>query len=112
MPVKDTIELSEGRLYIQDLTKPIKVYDGELEIETNYAEDAEPYIKFLQEPIEFTFDNSEFAKGWALVECKECGYQFPVTEFYALLYGTTGWTCPKCRLNKIIEDYRKRSKEC
>jgi hypothetical protein len=109
MPPKNAIELSEGRLYISGINEPIPVYDGEATYEPEYADDQEPYIKLSQEPIEFTCENVEFARGWTLAECKECGYQFPVTDYYALLYGTKGWVCPKCTLNKVIEDARKRS---
>lgn len=112
MPPKDTIELSEGQLYIKvdDGYKPIEIGLGDVDIslEGNNEDDIEPVIKFSQEPMEFTFDNAEFAKGWTLATCKECGYQFPITKYYALLCGTTGWTCPRCRYDRIIEDFRKK----
>jgi predicted Zn-ribbon and HTH transcriptional regulator len=111
MPPKSTIELSEGRLYFNGLYEPLEVVGGSVTDEAEWADDQKPYIKNVLEPVEFTIDNVEFAREWVLAECKECGYKFPVTEFYALLWGTKGWVCPKCALKKVIEDARKRAAE-
>lgn len=110
MPPKNNIELGNGYLYLSSLDEPLEVFDGEIEYEPEYAEDQEPYIKMSQEPIEFTFDNVEFTKNWTMVKCEECGYQFPVSDLYALLYGTEGWICPGCKFKRIVEEARKRSK--
>ena len=108
MPVKSNIEFGSGSLYFKGLDEPIPVSEGLAEIETEFADDQE-YIKLSQEPIEFTFDNVEFPRDCVLVKYNECGYKFPVTEFYTLLYGTGSWVCPQCALKKAVEDARKRS---
>lgn len=112
MPPKNTIELSTGSLYFTGVDEPLEVVDGSVTYEEEYAEDQEPYIKLSQEPVEFTLENAEFTKDWTLVECKECGYKFPVTELYTLLCGTKDWTCPRCIFNKAIEDARRRKTTC
>ena len=108
MPVKSNIEFGSGSLYFKGLDEPIPVTEGQATYEEEFADDKE-YIKLSQEPIEFTFENVEFPRDWTLVKCNECGYGFPVTEFYALLYGANSWICPQCTLNKVKEDARKRS---
>lgn len=110
MPVKSNVEFSSGTLYFKGLDEPIPISEGLATYETEYADDLK-YIKMSQEPIEFTINNAEFARDWTLVKCTECGYEFPVTEFYALLYGPNSWICPQCALNKILEDAKKRSNE-
>lgn len=109
MPPKSNIELGSGQLYIQGLDEPFEVHDCEVTDETEWADDNE-YIKFSQEPIELTLDNVERPRDWTLAECKYCGYKFPVSEWYAMLLGTTGWTCPSCVFDKAVQDARKRSK--
>lgn len=110
MPPKNTIELSEGRLYFNGLDEPLEVHDCEVRCEPEYADDQEPYIKNADlGPVTLTVDNVEFPREWVLVKCKRCGYEFPITEFYSLLYGTKDWTCPKCIFEKTLEDARKRA---
>lgn len=109
MPVKSNIEFGSGSLYFKGLDEPIPISDGEATYEPEYADDQEPYIKISQEPIEFTLENVEFPRGWTLAECRECGYKFPITDYYALLYGTKGWLCQRCTFIKQI-DKLKRSK--
>lgn len=109
MPVRSNIEFGSGSLYFKGLDEPIPVSEGQATYEEEFVDDKEPYIKISQEPVEFTFENVEFPRDWTLVKCNECGYEFPVTEFYALLYGTTSWVCPQCALKKVVEDARKRS---
>ena len=109
MPVRSNIEFGSGSLYFKDLDEPIPVSEGRATYETEWADDRE-YIKLSQEPIEFTMENAEFTKGWTLTECRECGYEFPITNLYNLLYGSTGWLCPRCTFIKRLEEARKRSK--
>ena len=108
MPVESNIELGSGRLYIQDLDEPIDINEGSLTEEPEWADDQAPVIKLSTEPVEFTVDNVEFARDWTIVRCRECGYGFPVTEMYALLYGTNSWRCPRCALNRIKEEALSR----
>lgn len=68
------------------------------------------YIKLSQEPIEFTFENAEFPKGWILTKCRECGYEFPVTNLYNLLYGSSGWLCPRCTFIKRLEEIKRSNR--
>lgn len=82
MPPKDDIELGYRSLHIEG--------------------------KGLEEPYIVLPKDVRLVKGWTLAECKECGYKFPVTNYYALLLGTKGWTCPRCTFNKALEDARKR----
>ena len=107
MPVKNNIELGNGRLYISGLEESFEVHDCEATYEPEFVDDQEPYIKLSQEPIEFTIDNVETPRGWVMVKCKECGYEFPVTEFYLLLFGDKGWICPACRLNALTKALQK-----
>lgn len=111
MPVESNVEFGNGRLYIKGLDEPLEIYEGEATYETEYADDQEPYIKISQEPVTFTLDSFAFPRGWVLTKCKECGYEFPITELYSLLYGTKGWSCPRCTFIKRLEDARKRSNE-
>ena len=111
MPVRSNIEFGSASLYFKGLDEPIPVSEGQATYEEEFTDYQEPYIKISQEPIEFTLGNVEFPRDWVLAECKECGYEFPVTEIYALLYGTKGWVCPQCALKKIVEDARKRSEK-
>lgn len=108
MPVKSNIEFGSGSLYFKGLDEPIPVYDGETTYEPEYADDLK-YIKLSQEPIEFALENAEFPRGWTLTECRECGYRFPITNLYNLLYGSTGWLCPRCTFIKRLEEMRERA---
>jgi hypothetical protein len=107
MPVKSNIEFSSGPLYFKGLDEPIPVSEGQATYEAEYADDLK-YIKLSQEPIEFTLENAEFTKGWTLTECRECGYEFPITNLYNLLYGSSGWLCPRCTFIKRLEEMRER----
>lgn len=115
MPVESDIELSSGRLYFKDLDESIEIQGGSLTgsvteatDDIEWADEQEPVIKFSTEPVEFTVDNVEFARDWTIVKCMDCGYGFPVTEMYALLYGTNAWRCPRCALNKMREEALSR----
>ena len=108
MPVRSNIELGSGSLYFKGLDEPIPVSDGQATYETEWADDQE-YIKLSSEPIEFTLENAEFPKGWTLTECIECGYEFPITNLYNMLYGSSGWLCPRCTFIKRLEEARKKS---
>ena len=109
MPLKDRIELGSGRLYFKGVDEPVEVCAGDMIFTDEEYADQVKYISLNPEP--FTFEcEAEFNRDWTLVECKECGYKFPVTELYALLYGPVGWTCPTCTLKKALEDARQRSK--
>lgn len=110
VPVKDsTIELGTGHLYFKGVDEPIEVDAGNL-ITTEEEEWADEVKHISLNPEPFTFEcDAEFNNNWTAVKCKECGDDIPVTEFYAILYGTTGWTCPRCTFNKAIEEARKRS---
>lgn len=107
MPVKNSIELGSGSLYFEGLDEPIPVSDGQATYEDEFA-DGREYIKLSSEPVEFTLENAEFPRGWALAECRECGYKFPITEVYILLYGSSGWLCPRCTFIKRLEEARKK----
>ena len=108
MPVRSNIEFGSGSLYFKGLDEPFEILEGQATYEEEFADNKE-YIKLSQKPVEFTFENVEFPRDWTLVKCNECGYEFPVTEFYALLYGANSWVCPQCAFKKVIEDTRKRS---
>lgn len=108
MPPK-SIELSSGRLYLTGLDESIPVSDCEGRDETEYADEQE-HINISQESFEFTLENAEFQKGWALTKCRECRYEFPITTHYYLLYGSSGWLCPRCTFIKRLEETKKRSK--
>jgi hypothetical protein len=109
MPVKDSIELGEGRLYFTDTDEGVDVKCGEISCVDEISEDDLKHMSIGSGPFEFTCQ-TEFNNNWTTVKCKECGTDIPVTEFYTLLYGTVGWTCPRCTFNKAIEEARKRSK--
>lgn len=102
------IELSSGSLYFKGMAEPLEVSDIEVTDESEWYDDNKPYIRFNQEPIEITLDNIERPRDWVLAECKECGYNFPISEWYSLLMGTKGWTCPRCTFNKRLEEARRR----
>lgn len=112
MPVKDSIELGSGHLYFKGVDEPIEINAVDIltEGEEEWADDVK-HISFDSGPWTFECD-AAFNRNWTLAECKGCGYKFPITEWYALLCGTTGWTCPRCTFIKAIEDARKRSKSC
>ena len=108
MPVKSSIELGSGQLYFKGCDKPIPVEVGEFTTEEVWADDVK-YIRSFEEPVTLTCESVEFNRNWTTVKCYECGYEFPVTELYVLLNGTTGWRCPRCALNAVLEDAKKRS---
>lgn len=105
MPPKNTIELSSGSLYFKGLDEPVPVYGGEVGFEPEWADDKE-YIKISHsfEPVTLTCENVEMPRGWTLTECGKCSYRFPITEFYALLYGNRNWLCPLCTLEKRLRE--------
>lgn len=107
MPVKSNIEFGSGTLYLKGIDEGWKVLEGLTTYEEEYAEDQEPCIKLSTEPVEFTFENAEFPKGWTLTKCRECRYEFPVTNLYNLLYGSSGWLCPRCTFIKRLEEAKK-----
>lgn len=107
MPVKSNIEFGSGSLYFKGLDEPIPVSKGEATYEPEFVDDKEPYIKLSQEPVEFTLDNIEIPRGWVLTECAKCGYKFPITEFYSLLNGSSGWLCPRCTFIKRMGDFKR-----
>ena len=109
MPPKNNIELGSGQIYFKGLDEPLEVSNGECTDETEYYDESKPYIVNTSEPITLELNDVEFPRGWQLAECKYCGYKFPVSDYYAILLGTTGWTCPRCVFNKSLEDARKRS---
>ena len=113
MPSKNNIEFSSGSLYIKDLDEEFKVFDGEATYEDEYAEDQKPCVKLSTEPFEFTIDDATFIRDWTTVKCKDCGCDIPVTQYYALTFGTKGWTCPGCKFWGVVMHARgggKRSK--
>ena len=63
---------------------------------------AEPYIVLP--------NDIQLPEDWTLAECKYCGYRFPVSNYYTILLGTKGWTCPRCAFNKTLHDARKKEK--
>ena len=109
MPPKDNIELGSGQLYFKGLDESLEVTNSEGTDEIEYYDEtASHHIK--GQAVDFTLElnDVEFPRGWQLAECKYCGYKFPVSDYYAILLGTTGWTCPKCTFIKRLEDARKR----
>lgn len=107
MPPKSNIELGSGRLYFKGLDESFEVHGQEATDETEWYDDKEPYIKNVKEPIELTLNDIEAPRDWVLAECKYCGYRFPITEWYSILLGTKGWTCPRCVFRKTLEEIRK-----
>lgn len=107
MPPKSNIDFSSCTLYFQGIDEPVEISGGIAEYEPEYVEDHEPYIINTTEPVEITLDNVPFPRDWVLVECCECGYEFPITEFHTLIHGTEGWRCPRCVFNKILRDTRR-----
>lgn len=115
MPPKTNskIEFGSGSLYIKDLDQEFKVFDGEGTYEDEYAEDAEPIVRLSAEPIEFSINDATFIRDWTTVKCKDCGCDIPVTQYYALTFGTKGWVCPGCKFEEVVTHARgggKRSK--
>lgn len=106
MPFRSNIEFGSGSLYFKGLDEPIPVSERLAMYEEEFADDLE-YIKLSQEPIEFILDNAEFPRGWVLTKCRQCGYEFPITEIYNLLYGSSCWLCPKCTFIKRLEEAKK-----
>lgn len=99
MPVKSNIELGSGQIYFKGMDESLEVLEGSITEATEdieWADDQEPVIKFSSEPTEITIDNVEFGKDWTMVKCCKCGYDFPITMRYFLIYGAHGWACPVC----------------
>ena len=110
MPVKSNIEFGSGTLYFKGLDEPIPVSEGQSTYEEEFADDQE-YIKLSSEPVEFTLENAEFPREWVLTKCRECGYEFPITNFYNLLYGFSGCLCPRCTFIKRMDDFKRSNHE-
>lgn len=106
MPPKSTIEFSEGSLYFKGIDEPIPVYDGEME--TELADDKEYIRSMNSEPVTLTCENVEMPRGWTLTRCRICGYKFPITELYEILYGSNGWLCPRCTFEKRMREIMGR----
>lgn len=107
MPVESNIELGSGSLYFKGCDKPIPVKVGEFATEEAWSSevwaDNVKHLSLNPDP------SVEFNRNWTTVKCCECDYEFPVTELYVLLNGTTGWRCPRCALKAAIENAKKRS---
>ena len=94
MPIKYSIELTDGKLYILNedgSSTPVDIGDGEIIYEEEYAEDTKPTISFSTDPATF---ECGVKNNWTLVECVKCGYRFPVSIFSTLVYGHDVWLCP------------------
>lgn len=110
MPVESSIELGSGTLYFNDSDEGIEVTGGELtHTEEEWADDVK-YIKNSFEPVEFECEMEYHPKDWTLVKCIDCGYEFPITNYYAVWNGVFGWRCPVCaakaRLKTMIRTNR------
>lgn len=97
MPVKDSVELTDGKLYILNedgSSDAVEIGEGELVYtEEEYFEDGESTISISAEP--FTFEaECSINRDWTLVKCQKCGYHFPVTIYATFLYGHDNWLCP------------------
>lgn len=109
MPVENNIELGSGQIYFSGLDESFDISDAVGEIE--FADDME-YIPKISDAKEATFEceSVEFNREWTLAYCHECRQPFPITMFYALMYGTTGWTCPLC--TAIARMKRRVPRDC
>ena len=112
MPVKSNIELGPGKIFFNGSDEPAEIHYGSIEDSEIWAEDQEPYISINSEPMEFTFENVEINRDWTLVNCAECGQAFAVTNFYALVYGPTGWICPVCNLKRTFKEKENVKSYC
>lgn len=102
----NNIELGLGQLYFKGLDESIEVPGSEGKDDVEWYDEEKPYIKLKQEPIELTLENVEYPRNWVLAECKTCGYKFPITELYAILLGSKGWTCSACAFEKQLKERR------
>lgn len=49
----------------------------------------------VYKPVTLTVDDLLKPREWTMVKCDECHNEFPITEYCKLLYGSTGWICPR-----------------
>lgn len=93
MPPKSNIELGSGTFYLTGLD------ESEIEpssiSETEYADEYKPMKIRSAETATFECE-LEPGHEWVLTYCRKCGWGFPITWRYALMYGFSGWLCPKC----------------
>lgn len=96
MPPKSNIELGSGKLYLTGL-------DESESVDISYENLKAEIEAYENEPIkirtanETTFEcELEPGHEWVLTYCRKCGWGFPITWRYALMYGFSGWICPKC----------------
>ena len=106
MPPKNNIELGCGQLYFktpEGFSKPIDISHAEIETETEWADDQE-YIK-INNASEASFEcELQGSQEWVAVYCQECYQPIPVTMFYYLMHGATGWLCPCCAMRKRMRE--------
>lgn len=112
MPIGDNIELGSGTLYYkgeEGFAEIGEVSEISVATEEEHAEDMN-YISVGSGPFEFELDG-KFTSDWTLVKCKRChGARFPVTIFYAMLYGTDDWVCPACKAYEMLEKHLEAMK--
>lgn len=112
MPVESNVELGEGRLYIDGIEGSLEIRECEATYELDAPDDYQ-YINIPKVNEEFTFtcESTIFNRDWTLVSCSKCGYEFPVTKYYTLIYGRNMWLCPRCNLNRRLKsmEWCKRS---
>lgn len=93
--MQSNIELGSGKLYLTGLDESEVASCDISEVEPEYADEREP-IK-IRTANEATFEcELEPGHEWVLTNCRKCGWGFPITWRYALMYGFSGWLCPKC----------------
>lgn len=100
MPPRNDIELNSGSIYFKGLDESFEAHDIENTDEVEWADSKHIIGKISSEPITITCEDVQMPREWVLAECKYCGYKFPVIEFYAMVFGTKGWTCPLCAYRK------------
>lgn len=110
MPPVSNIKLGSGSIYFKGLNESFEAHDIETGDGIEWADDKQYIRKFDSTSITLTVNDVQMPREWTLAECKYCGYKFPVTTFYTMVFGTKNWTCPRClhAYQKSLEDVQYR----
>lgn len=74
----------------------------EAECDVKFVDENGPIRSLGTEEITLECGPMEVNHEWTLVYCRECRQPIPIIQFDAMIYGTTGWSCPLCAVIRRV----------